>query len=234
MRCCPEHVCIYIQIYTHTTCNFFFTDEELLSHPWNTAMLEVMVQLTDDNPMSIATTLDMLQLVNMIAQNICCYSPVGRAGTSWNTLYWLKSFLRGSGVQNLKKERFKKISSPKYLPYYLLLWWYTSTLQVLDSNTGHAIVTESLETMLVVSQFLQEQKKNSLSSHLQDQCCNLIKKVWWINIPKIVLLVIDLYLYALIESFLCCLSNILILGFFHQILHYSCKLCKGKEFLMNC
>lgn len=82
MRCCPEHVCIYIQIYTHTTCNFFFTDEELLSHPWNTAMLEVMVQLTDDNPMSIATTLDMLQLVNMIAQNICCYSPVGRAGTS--------------------------------------------------------------------------------------------------------------------------------------------------------
>lgn len=83
--------------------------EELLSHPWNTAMLEVMVQLTDDNPMSIATTLDMLQLV-------------------------------------------------------------------LDSNTGHAIVTESLETMLVVSQFLQEQKKNSLSSHLQDQCCNLIKK----------------------------------------------------------
>lgn len=68
MRCCPEHVCIYIQIYTHTTCNFFFTDEELLSHPWNTAMLEVMVQLTDDNPMSIATTLDMLQLVNMIAQ----------------------------------------------------------------------------------------------------------------------------------------------------------------------
>lgn len=107
MRCCPEHVCIYIQIYTHTTCNFFFTDEELLSHPWNTAMLEVMVQLTDDNPMSIATTLDMLQLVNMIAQNICCYSPVGRAGTSWNTLYWLKSFLRGSGVQNLKKD-FKK------------------------------------------------------------------------------------------------------------------------------
>lgn len=49
---------------------FYFTDEELLSHPWNSAMLEVMVQLTDDNPMSIATTLDMLQLVNMIAQDI--------------------------------------------------------------------------------------------------------------------------------------------------------------------
>lgn len=60
---------------------FYFTDEELLSHPWNTAMLEVMVQLTDDNPLSIATTLDMLQLVNMIAQDIYCYFPdrwVGR------------------------------------------------------------------------------------------------------------------------------------------------------------
>lgn len=44
-------------------------------------MLEVMVQLTDDNPLSIATTLDMLQLVNMIAQDIYCYFPdrwVGR------------------------------------------------------------------------------------------------------------------------------------------------------------
>lgn len=44
-------------------------------------MLEVMVQLTDDNPMSIATTLDMLQLVNMIAQDFFCYFPdrwVGR------------------------------------------------------------------------------------------------------------------------------------------------------------
>ncbi|XP_011429415.3 meiosis inhibitor protein 1 isoform X1 [Magallana gigas] len=83
--------------------------EELHSHPWNTAMLEVMVQLTDDNPMSIATTLDMLQLV-------------------------------------------------------------------LDNNTGHTLVTESLETMLIVSKFLKELKEKSLSSHLTDQCCNLVKK----------------------------------------------------------
>uniref|UniRef100_A0A8W8M777 Uncharacterized protein n=1 Tax=Magallana gigas TaxID=29159 RepID=A0A8W8M777_MAGGI len=47
---------------------------------------------------------------------------------------------------------------------------------VLDNNTGHALVTESLETMLIVSQFLKEQKEKSPSSRLQDQCCNLVKK----------------------------------------------------------
>lgn len=41
-------------------------------------MLEVMVQLTDDNPMSIATTLDMLQLVNMIAQIFVAIHLLGR------------------------------------------------------------------------------------------------------------------------------------------------------------
>uniref|UniRef100_K1RXF6 Meiosis inhibitor protein 1 n=1 Tax=Magallana gigas TaxID=29159 RepID=K1RXF6_MAGGI len=53
---------------------------------------------------------------------------------------------------------------------------FTAT-QVLDNNTGHALVTESLETMLIVSQFLKEQKEKSPSSRLQDQCCNLVKKV---------------------------------------------------------
>ncbi|XP_061197144.1 meiosis inhibitor protein 1-like [Saccostrea echinata] len=37
--------------------------EELLTHPWNTAMLEVMVQMTDDDTVAIATTFDMLHFI---------------------------------------------------------------------------------------------------------------------------------------------------------------------------
>ncbi|XP_048759330.2 meiosis inhibitor protein 1-like [Ostrea edulis] len=36
---------------------------ELLTHPWNTAMLEVMVQMTEDDAMSISTTFDMLNFI---------------------------------------------------------------------------------------------------------------------------------------------------------------------------
>lgn len=142
-------------------------------------MLEVMVQLTDDNPMSIATTLDMLQLVNMIAQDIYCYFPDRWVGRCWNQMIKI-IFIRGrreGEVSKLKKNKTKNISSPEYLQYCLLLWWCTSTLQVLDNNTGHTLVTESLETMLIVSKFLKELKEKSLSSHLTDQCCNLVKKV---------------------------------------------------------
>ncbi|XP_078320015.1 meiosis inhibitor protein 1-like isoform X1 [Crassostrea virginica] len=37
--------------------------DDLLTHPWNTAMMEVMVQMTDDDAESIATTFNMLQFI---------------------------------------------------------------------------------------------------------------------------------------------------------------------------
>lgn len=42
-------------------------DDDLLTHPWNTAMMEVMVQMTDDDVESIATSFDMLQFVSLIS-----------------------------------------------------------------------------------------------------------------------------------------------------------------------
>lgn len=45
-------------------------DDDLLTHPWNTAVMEVMVQMTDDDAESIATTFNMLQFVSLIS--FCC------------------------------------------------------------------------------------------------------------------------------------------------------------------
>ena len=42
-------------------------DDDLLTHPWNTAMMEVMIQMTVDDAESIATTFNMLQFVSLIS-----------------------------------------------------------------------------------------------------------------------------------------------------------------------
>lgn len=87
-------------------------------------MLEVMVQLTDDNPLSTATTLDMLQLVNMIAQNIYCYFPDRRVGRCWNQMIKI-IFRRGreGEVSKLKKNK-KEVKTFFHLNIYNIVSSY--------------------------------------------------------------------------------------------------------------